>query len=85
MLGPVASEEDTMFRRGRSRNDAWEGVVTSKKRSSPDGQNMYRRITVTLTAGTSKQVRMRRALWHALNPGDRLIKRAGETAPAKLD
>jgi hypothetical protein len=74
-----------MFRRGRSRNDSWEGVVPSKKRSSPDGQNMYHRITVTLTDGTSKQVRVRRARWRALNSGDRLIKRAGETAPAKLD
>jgi hypothetical protein len=46
---------------------------------------MYHRLIVTLTGGTSKQVRVRRALWRALNPGDRLIKRAGETAPAKLD
>jgi hypothetical protein len=84
-LGPAASEENAMFKRGRSRNDAWEGVVTSKKRSSPDGQNMYHRITVTLSDGTSKEVRVRRALWRTLNPGDRLIKRPGETAPAKID
>jgi hypothetical protein len=85
MLGSAASEEDAMFKRGRSRNDAWEGVVTSKKRSSPDGQNMYHRITVTLSDGSSKEVRVRRALWRTLNPGDRLIKRPGETAPAKID
>ena len=57
-----------MFKRGRSRNDAWEGVVTSKKRSSPDGQNMYHRIAVTLSDGSSKEVRVRRALWRTLNP-----------------
>lgn len=74
-----------MFKRGRTRNDAWEGVVTGKKRSSPDGQNVYHRITVTLGDGTSKEVRVRRALWRTLNAGDRLIKRPGETAPAKID
>src|SRR2546429_5767100 len=69
--GPAASEEDAMFKRGRSRNDAWEGVVTSKKRSSPDGQNMYHRIAVTLSDGSSKEVRVRRAPWGPLNPGTR--------------
>lgn len=59
--------------------------MTSKKRSSPDGQNMYHRITVTLSDGSSKEVRVRRALWRTLNPGDQLIKRPGETAPAKID
>jgi hypothetical protein len=46
---------------------------------------MYHRITVTLSDGTSKQVRVRRALWRTLNPGDRLIKRPSETAPGKID
>ena len=48
--------------------------MTSKKRSSPDGQNMYHRITVTLSDGSSKEVRVRRALWRTLNPGDRLTR-----------
>jgi hypothetical protein len=27
-----------MFKRRQARDEAWEGVVTGKKRSSPDGQ-----------------------------------------------
>ena len=73
-----------MFKRGRSRNDAWEGVVTSKKRSSPDGQNMYHRISVTLGDGTVKEVRVRGGLWKTLEPGDRIVKRSGQTAPVKI-
>ena len=73
-----------MFKRGGTRDDAWEGVVTDKKRSSPDGQNMYRRLAVTLDDGTVKQVRVRRALWNSVEPGDRIVKRPGEAAPAKI-
>jgi len=49
-----------MFKRGADKDDAWEGVVTSKKRSSPDGQNMSHRVTVTLSDATLKEVRVRR-------------------------
>lgn len=73
-----------MSKRGAARDEAWEGVVTDKKRSSPDGQNMYHRLAVTLGDGTIREVRVRRALWQSLEPGDRVVKRAGETAPVKL-
>ena len=74
-----------MFKRGAGKDDAWEGVVTDKKRSSPDGQNMYHRVTVTLSDGTLKEVRVRRALWNTLSAGDRLVKQPGQKFPAKLE
>jgi len=72
-----------MFKRGGTRDEAWEGVVTDKKRSSPDGQNMYHRLAVTFGDGTVMQVRVGRALWKSLEPGDRIVKRPGEKAPVK--
>ena len=72
-----------MFKRGLSRNDAWEGVVTGKKRSSPDGQNLYHRVSVTVSDGSAREIRVRRALWNELNTGDRLAKRAGDKDPRK--
>ena len=73
-----------MFSHKRRREDSWDGVVTGKKRSSPpDGQNVYHRIDVTLSDGSVRQVRVRRALWAELQPGDRLVKRPGEEDPAK--
>jgi hypothetical protein len=73
-----------MFKRGLDKNDAWEGVVTDKVRSSPDGQNMYHRVVVTLSDGNVKEIRVRRRLWNGLSPGDRLFKRSGQTAPTKI-
>lgn len=72
-----------MFSHKRRREDSWDGVVTGKKRSSPDGQNVYHRIDVTLSDGSVRQVRVRRALWTELQPGDRLVKRPGGEDPAK--
>ena len=72
-----------MFKRGGTRDEAWKGVVTDKKRSSPDGQNMYHRLAVTLSDGTVKQVRVGRARWKSLERGDRVVKRPGEKAPVK--
>jgi hypothetical protein len=77
-------QEGAMFKRSRTRDEAWEGVVTGKKRSSPDGQNMYHRISVTLGDGTLKEVRVRGGLWKTLEPGDLVVKRSGETAPVKI-
>jgi hypothetical protein len=71
------------FKRGVSEDDAWEGVVAGKKRSSPDGQNIHHKITVTLGDGTTKEIRVRGGLWKSVNVGDRLVKRPGEKAPAK--
>jgi hypothetical protein len=45
---------------------------------------MYHRLAVTLGDGTVKQVRVARALWKSVEPGDRVVKRPGETAPAKI-
>lgn len=72
-----------MFRRGVSRNDSWQGVVTGKGRSAPDGQNMYHRIVVALSDGSTKEIRVRRALWNTLSVGDRLVKKPGDKDPAR--
>lgn len=72
-----------MFRRGLDKSDSWEGVVTDKERSSPDGQNMYHRVDVTLSDGTVNEIRLRRALWNSLSVGDSLVKRSGQEAPTK--
>jgi hypothetical protein len=45
---------------------------------------MYHRISVTLGDGTAKEVRVRGGLWKTLEPGDRIVKRSGETAPVKI-
>ena len=45
---------------------------------------MYHQLAVTLGDGTVKRVRVRRAQWKSLEPGDRIVKRPGETAPAKI-
>jgi hypothetical protein len=73
-----------MFRRGAGQDETWEGLVTDKKRSSPDGQNMYHRVMVTISDGSVKEVRVRGNLWKTLNVGDRLVKRAGQKAPEKV-
>lgn len=73
-----------MFKRGANSDEAWEGVVTDKKRSSPDGQNMYHRVMVALSDGGVKEIRVRRTLWNTLNVGDGLVKRAGQKAPEKV-
>lgn len=45
---------------------------------------MYHRLAVTLGGGTVKEVRVRRHLWKSVEPGDRIVKRPGETAPVKI-
>jgi hypothetical protein len=72
-----------MFQRRGFRDEAWEGVVSGKKRSSPDGQNMYHRIVITLSDGATKEIRVRHAMWHDLNVGDRLVKQPGDKYPAR--
>jgi hypothetical protein len=71
-----------IFRRLTGVDDAWSGVLADKKRVS-DGQNMFYRLIVTLDDGSTKRVRARRGLWKSLEPGDRLVKRAGERYPTK--
>lgn len=72
------------FGRRVARDEAWDGVVTGRKRSSPDGQNIYHRITVTLGDGSTRDVRVRGSLWKTLAVGDRVTKRAGDKAPVKV-
>ena len=72
-----------MFGRGKHRDEAWVGVVAEKKRSSPDGQNMYHHVSVELADGQRKDVRVRGKLWRTLEVGDRLSKPAGENDPVK--
>jgi hypothetical protein len=74
-----------MGRRSARRDDAWNGVVVSKNRSSPDGQNMYHSVTVKLTDGTTKEVRIPGSLWETLNEGDKIQKRAGNYEPTKAE
>ena len=38
----------SIFRRGASRDEAWDGVITGRKRAAPDGQTVVFKITVTL-------------------------------------
>lgn len=69
-----------MFGRRVRKDDAWEGVVTGKKRRW-DGQTMYHRLTLTLSDGSEKNIRVRGALWRTVSVGDRLVKKPGERAP----
>jgi hypothetical protein len=70
-------------RRAARRNEAWEGVVVSKDRSSPDGQNMYHYITVKMTGNAIKKIQVRGLLWKTVNEGDKVQKRAGDYDPIK--
>ena len=78
-------EEEAMFERGAGKDEAWEGLVTDKKRTSYDGQNMYHRVMVTIADGSVKEIRVRGGVWKTLNIGDQLVKRAGQKAPEKVE
>lgn len=71
-------------RRGARRGEAWAGVVVSKDRSSPDGQNMYHYIEVRLADSTTKKVQINGSLWETLNEGDSVQKQAGSYEPTKV-
>ena len=81
----AGDEEGAVFKRGAGRDEAWEGLVTDKKRTSSDGQNMYHRVMITLADGGVKEIRVRGGVWKALNIGDQLVKRAGQKAPEKVE
>ncbi|MXQ67858.1 hypothetical protein GQ466_27940 [Actinomadura rayongensis] len=73
-----------MFRSRRVRkNDVWEGVVTGKSRNAPDGSNLYHYVEVALNDGGTKKIRVARALWDALTPGDGIVKRTGSDPERK--
>ncbi len=59
-------------------NDAWEGIVVKKRPRLLDGSNMYRRLTIRLSDGTTTKVRVDRALWDAVTEGDTVSKAPGE-------
>jgi hypothetical protein len=72
-----------MFRRGVAEDEAWAGVVTRRKRAVYDGSGVYFRIVVALDDGSTRNIRVGRALWKSLNEGDRLVKQSGGRLPAK--
>jgi hypothetical protein len=82
-----------MFKRGAGKDEAWQGLVTDKKqglvtdkkRASYDGQNMYHRVMVTLADGSVKEIGVRGGVWKTLNIGDRLVKRADQKVPEKVE
>ncbi|WP_205648235.1 DUF7489 domain-containing protein [Actinomadura rubteroloni] len=65
------------------KNDAWEGVVADKSRNAPDGSNLYHYVEVALNGGGTKKIRVTRALWDSLSPGDGLVKRTGSDPERK--
>jgi hypothetical protein len=73
-----------LAKRSSRRAEAWEGVVADKTRSSPDGQNMYHYVQLTLNGGQTRRVRIRGKLWKGLSVGDKLRKRSGEYHPTQL-
>lgn len=64
--------------------DAWEGTVVKKSRGLYDGSNLYRRLTVELSDGSTIKIRPSRDLWETVSEGDTLIKTSGNN-PVKKD
>jgi cell division septation protein DedD len=83
-IAAVMLGKHVMGRRATRRSEAWEGVVISKDRSSPDGQNMYHSVMVRLTNDTTKEIQIPGSLWETLSEGDKLQKRAGSYEPTKV-
>lgn len=68
--------------RRKRRNESWEGVVVKKSRGMTDGANMYHRLVLRLSDGSSKRVRVSGHLWKSVEEGDSVAKAAGGE-PAK--
>jgi hypothetical protein len=62
--------------------ETWEGVVLEKSRGMTDGANLYRYLTVRMSTGRSRKVRVDRDLWDSVAQGDGIVKEAG-AKPAK--
>jgi hypothetical protein len=58
--------------------DAWEGTVIKKSRGLLDGSNMYRRLKIRLSDGTTTTARVDRELWNGVTVGDTVIKETGK-------
>ena len=63
-------------------DEVWEGVVLDKSRGMTDGANMYRYLTVRLSTGETKKIRVDRGLWNSVARGDGIVKQAG-SSPVK--
>jgi hypothetical protein len=59
-------------------SDAWESIVVTKTRGLLDGSNMYRRLTIRHSDGTTTKVRVDRDLWNKLIVGDVVSKAPGQ-------
>jgi hypothetical protein len=59
------------------RHDAWEGMVVKKTRGPLDGSNLYRRLTIRQSDGTTTKVRVDRDLWNQVSEGDVVSKQPG--------
>ncbi|WP_027861118.1 hypothetical protein [Marmoricola sp. URHB0036] len=57
---------------------AWTAVVVKKSRALLDGSNLYRRVTIRHDDGHEDKIRVSRDLFKQLEPGDRLVKEAGQ-------
>lgn len=55
-------------------NDSWRGTVVSKRRGLMDGSNMYRRLKIRQTDGTTKRVRVSKELWSSVEEGDIVVQ-----------
>lgn len=56
----------------------WSAVVVKKSRALLDGSNLFRRLTIRHDGGHQEKIRVSRALWKQIEPGDRLVKAAGQ-------
>lgn len=52
-------------------------MVLDKSRGLTDGANLYRYLTVRLSTGESRKIRVDRGLWNSVAEGDGVVKRAG--------
>jgi hypothetical protein len=55
----------------------WRGTVVEKSRGLFDGANLYRRLTVRLSDGSTVKVRVDRKLWRSVQAGDSVTKHVG--------
>jgi len=79
----VVSQTGDMFTSRRpAPRQRWEGVVLEKSRGMTDGANLYRYLTVRLSTGRARKIRVDRDLWDAVAQGDGIVKEAG-AKPAK--
>ncbi|QUQ66865.1 hypothetical protein JJ691_45930 [Kutzneria sp. CA-103260] len=52
-------------------------MVLEKSRGMTDGANLYRYLTVRMSTGRARKVRVDRELWDSVAQGDGIVKEAG--------